>query len=72
MVFAALLFWGFWNKKAKGVKVGQKVGVGWTAESCMHCRHCLSGEQHLCAQAVPTIVGHRGGGVAKDNSEGTL
>jgi alcohol/geraniol dehydrogenase (NADP+) len=49
------------GRTAKGVKVGQKVGVGWTAESCMHCRRCLSGEHHLCARAVPTIVGHRGG-----------
>ena len=45
----------------KGVKVGQRVGVGWTAASCMHCRQCLSGHQHLCAEARPTIVGHRGG-----------
>jgi alcohol/geraniol dehydrogenase (NADP+) len=45
----------------KGVKVGQRVGVGWTAASCMHCRQCLSGDQHLCPQAVPTILGHRGG-----------
>jgi uncharacterized zinc-type alcohol dehydrogenase-like protein len=49
------------GRAAQAVKVGQKVGVGWTAESCMHCRQCLSGEHHLCAQAVPTIVGHRGG-----------
>jgi uncharacterized zinc-type alcohol dehydrogenase-like protein len=46
---------------AKGVSVGQRVGVGWTASSCMHCRQCLSGDQHLCAEAQPTIVGHRGG-----------
>lgn len=46
---------------AKGIKVGQRVGVGWTAQSCMHCRPCLSGDQHLCAQALPTIVKHRGG-----------
>jgi alcohol/geraniol dehydrogenase (NADP+) len=45
----------------KGVKVGQRVGIGWTAASCMHCRQCMSGEQHLCVQAQPTIVGHRGG-----------
>src|SRR5271170_7375418 len=45
----------------KGVKVGQWVGVGWTAASCMHCRQCLSGDQHLCTQALPTILGHRGG-----------
>lgn len=46
---------------AKGLKVGQLVGIGWTASSCMHCRQCLSGDQHLCAQAQGTIVGHRGG-----------
>jgi uncharacterized zinc-type alcohol dehydrogenase-like protein len=46
---------------AKGIAVGQRVGVGWTAGSCMHCRPCKSGNQHLCAQAQPTIVGHRGG-----------
>ncbi len=46
---------------AKGVKVGQKVGVGWTAASCMHCRQCLSGYQQLCVSAQPTILGHRGG-----------
>lgn len=46
---------------AKGQTVGRRVGVGWTAGSCMHCRQCLSGDQHLCATAQPTIVGHRGG-----------
>ena len=45
---------------AKGVSVGQRVGVGWTAASCMHCRQCLSGDQHLCPTATWTIVGHRG------------
>lgn len=46
---------------AKGITLGQRVGIGWTAESCMYCRSCKSGDQHLCAQAQPTIVGHRGG-----------
>ena len=46
---------------AKGLKVGQRVGIGWTAASCMHCRQCLSGDQHLCLEARPTILGHRGG-----------
>lgn len=45
----------------KGIKVGQQVGVGWTAESCQSCRQCMTGHQQLCASAVPTIVGHRGG-----------
>lgn len=46
---------------AKGLQVGQRVGVGWNSGSCMHCRQCMSGSQHLCPQVQPTIVGHRGG-----------
>ena len=46
---------------AKGLKVGQRVGVGWNSGSCMHCRQCLSGSHHLCPQVQFTIVGHRGG-----------
>jgi uncharacterized zinc-type alcohol dehydrogenase-like protein len=46
---------------AKGLKVGQRVGIGWTAASCMYCRQCMSGDQHLCLKAQPTIIGHRGG-----------
>ena len=46
---------------AKGLKVGQRVGIGWTAGSCMHCRQCKSGNQNLCAQSTFTIVGHNGG-----------
>lgn len=45
----------------KGIKVGQKVGVGWVSSSCMHCRNCLSGNQNFCPESVATIVGHRGG-----------
>lgn len=45
----------------KGLSLGQRVGVGWYAGSCMHCRQCMSGSQHLCPQVQPTIVGHRGG-----------
>ena len=47
--------------QAKGLTIGQRVGIGWTAESCMHCRPCLSGDQNLCAQSVATIGGHHGG-----------
>jgi uncharacterized zinc-type alcohol dehydrogenase-like protein len=46
---------------AKGVKVGQRVGVSWTAGSCLHCRQCMSGNQNLCPQSTFTIVGHKGG-----------
>jgi alcohol/geraniol dehydrogenase (NADP+) len=49
------------GERAQGVEVGQRVGIGWNAASCMHCRPCLSGAQHLCAQVRPTIVGRSGG-----------
>lgn len=49
------------GSSAHGLSIGQRVGVGWTAGSCMYCRPCKSGDQHLCAQVQPTIVGHRGG-----------
>ena len=47
--------------EAKGVKIGQRVGLGWTAHSCLACHECLSGDQHLCADAQGTIVGRYGG-----------
>jgi uncharacterized zinc-type alcohol dehydrogenase-like protein len=46
---------------AKGVAVGQHVGVGWFSNSDMHCRQCLSGNHHLCPNVQATIIGHRGG-----------
>lgn len=44
-----------------GLEVGQPVGVGWYSGSCMRCRDCLGGQQHLCADAEGTIVGRHGG-----------
>ena len=47
--------------QTKGLVLGQRVGVGWHTRSCLHCRPCLGGEQHLCAKRQPTIVGRHGG-----------
>ena len=49
------------GRDAKGLKVGQKVGVGWTAFSCLACHDCLSGDHNLCATNQGTIVGRHGG-----------
>ena len=46
---------------AQGLTVGQRVGLGWFASSCLTCEWCKSGNHHLCASAVGTIVGHHGG-----------
>ena len=47
--------------QAKGLSMGQLVGIGWSAESCMHCTQCLAGDGNLCAENVATIVRHYGG-----------
>lgn len=46
---------------AKGLKVGQRVGLGWMSESCMACPQCLSGDHNLCTTAEQTIVARPGG-----------
>ncbi|HEY1050024.1 MAG TPA: NAD(P)-dependent alcohol dehydrogenase [Prosthecobacter sp.] len=46
---------------AKGLKIGQRVGLGWTAFSCLSCAECISGNHHLCAKGQGTIVGRHGG-----------
>lgn len=47
--------------QAKGRHVGQRVGLGWHSRSCLHCQHCLGGEQNLCRKSQPTIIGRHGG-----------
>jgi alcohol/geraniol dehydrogenase (NADP+) len=41
--------------------MGERVGVGWQANSCGICEWCRQGEEHLCAKAQPTCVGRNGG-----------
>jgi uncharacterized zinc-type alcohol dehydrogenase-like protein len=41
--------------------VGERVGVGWQADSCGICEWCRQGDEHLCAQSQPTCVGRNGG-----------
>lgn len=45
----------------RNLKVGERVGVGWQADSCGICEWCRQGNDHLCAQAQPTCVGRNGG-----------
>ena len=44
-----------------GLKTGERVGIGWQANSCGICEWCRKGEEHLCAQSQPTCVGRNGG-----------
>lgn len=47
--------------QARGLKLGQRVGLGWMSGSCMACAPCLSGQPQMCRAGVPTIIGHHGG-----------
>jgi alcohol/geraniol dehydrogenase (NADP+) len=49
------------GSRVTAVKVGQRVGLGWYAGSCMQCENCMSGDHNLCLSAQPTIIGHYGG-----------
>lgn len=42
-------------------KVGERVGLGWSAQSCLQCPQCIGGDHHLCSQVVGTITGRHGG-----------
>jgi alcohol/geraniol dehydrogenase (NADP+) len=49
------------GSNVKDRKVGQRVGVGWQADSCGICEWCIQGDEQLCAKAQPTCVGRNGG-----------
>ena len=46
---------------AKGLKIGQRVGLGWFADCDLTCEWCKSGNHHLCPSVVGTIIGRHGG-----------
>lgn len=49
------------GSEVKDRKVGERVGIGWQADSCGICEWCRQGDEHLCAKAQPTCVGRHGG-----------
>jgi uncharacterized zinc-type alcohol dehydrogenase-like protein len=49
------------GSSVKDRAVGERVGVGWQADSCGICEWCRQGDEHLCAKSQPTCVGRNGG-----------
>lgn len=49
------------GEQVKGLRVGDRVGIGWISATCMHCRQCMGGDHHLCMTKEETIVGRHGG-----------
>jgi alcohol/geraniol dehydrogenase (NADP+) len=48
------------GRDAKFVGIGQTVGLGWNAGSCLHCPQCLTGDHNMCRSLEQTIVGRYG------------
>lgn len=44
------------GENTKGLKIGDTVGIGWNAGSCMHCSQCLSGYYIHCPELEQTII----------------
>src|SRR5882757_1149452 len=49
------------GSEVKDRKNGERVGIGWQADSCGICEWCRQGDEHLCAKSQPTCVGRNGG-----------
>jgi uncharacterized zinc-type alcohol dehydrogenase-like protein len=49
------------GSEVTSLKTGERVGIGWQADSCGVCEWCRQGEEHLCAKSQPTCVGRNGG-----------
>jgi uncharacterized zinc-type alcohol dehydrogenase-like protein len=47
--------------RVKSLKIGERVGIGWQANSCGVCEWCRKGMENMCPLAQPTCVGRNGG-----------
>jgi alcohol/geraniol dehydrogenase (NADP+) len=69
------------GEEGKGLKIGQKVGLGWFSHSCLSCHECLSGDHHLCSTAqgalslgmaaLPTVFALSGHGCVRSQKAST-
>lgn len=49
------------GRNVKGLSKGDRVGIGWQANSCGTCEWCIQGDENFCAEQQPTCVGRNGG-----------
>jgi uncharacterized zinc-type alcohol dehydrogenase-like protein len=52
------------------LKIGQYVGLGWRARSCLVCDQCLSGYHNRCLRGEDVIVGRHGAYAEKVRCQG--
>jgi uncharacterized zinc-type alcohol dehydrogenase-like protein len=49
------------GREVSGLRIDQRVGVGWLAGACFVCEQCTAGRDNLCPNWQPTCVGREGG-----------
>lgn len=49
------------GERVQRVGIGDRVGLGWFAGSCLSCSQCLAGHHNLCPNAEETLIGRHGG-----------
>ena len=49
------------GRLVKGLKIGQRVGVGWFSKVCGKCTYCKSDRDNMCSAPEMTAVGRNGG-----------
>jgi uncharacterized zinc-type alcohol dehydrogenase-like protein len=49
------------GSQVSGLKLGQRVGVGWQRSACQVCEFCQEGNQNLCQAQEAICVGNHGG-----------
>ncbi|MEW5298227.1 MAG: hypothetical protein WDW36_001374 [Sanguina aurantia] len=51
------------GSSVSGLKIGQRVGVGWIKDSCRCCPSCMRGDENLCAEGYTgtIVMGNHGG-----------
>ncbi|MFA6093744.1 MAG: NAD(P)-dependent alcohol dehydrogenase [Elusimicrobiota bacterium] len=49
------------GKRVRGLKVGERVGIGWQCGSCGTCEFCRRGAENFCSASRATCVGRSGG-----------
>ncbi|QDV23666.1 NADPH-dependent aldehyde reductase Ahr [Aureliella helgolandensis] len=52
---------GALGERVQHLSQGDRVGLGWTSRSCMHCNRCMAGDHNLCLEAQGTITHQQGG-----------
>jgi uncharacterized zinc-type alcohol dehydrogenase-like protein len=58
------------GEQVKGLKIGQRVGIGWQCGSCGICEWCRVGHENYCANEIDTVVNHNGGWAERVRAEG--